>query len=445
VWKRSGHAQIFHKSSELAIKDIPLPDGYKRDDISYVIGGYRWKALFLDRNGYLITNEGKNQYNVKSRKWVDYLPGQKVPYDCGSCHTTGFSWEGHQDGLEGLIGKWSFEGVQCEACHGPGALHASSSLKKDIKIDRNVCSQCHEVKPPDYIPLQGVFLAPYSEVNQLIKSKMKNLLCTDCHNPHSSAESSIKRTCETCHEKTSKEYKESYMSRVGVKCIDCHMPPAGFIAEGDEKIFQGDLMSHLFKIDHRKEYSVSTLDGKKINTGYLSVDYSCMRCHSVFENRQWATSFAMYAHRINVTTDIKIMRLQMVFASIGFFFALVAVLSALSLKNWLWPKANKKKMLSIHRHSTWITFAAYVFVSALCIYFHLPVDDPAKALGLGWFLIHPINGFTGLIIYGGKVLVVRKYKKGWASHGAVWGIALFVFWIIQYGTAILSFFKIIKA
>ena len=31
------------------------PDGHTWDDVTYVLGGYGWKARFLGRNGYLIT------------------------------------------------------------------------------------------------------------------------------------------------------------------------------------------------------------------------------------------------------------------------------------------------------------------------------------------------------------------------------------------------------
>lgn len=447
-WKKSGHAQILHKSSDVEIKDIPIPDGYKKENISYVIGGFKWKALFLDMNGYLITDtlsgKGKNQYNLKDKKWVDYLPGEKLPYDCGRCHTTGYSSEGHQDGLAGIIGIWKFDGVQCEACHGPGAVHASSNLKADINVDGNVCSRCHESKPPETIQLRDGFLTPYSEVNQLMKSKMRNFACADCHNPHLSSEHSIKQPCEGCHQKIAAIFKESYKSKMGIKCIDCHMPPAGVIAEGNPALFRGDLKSHLFKIDHTKPFPVVIQNGQKVNPGYLSVDYACIRCHSVYKNREWAARHSVGAHSIQITSNIKIMRFQRVSTSIGFFFAVAALLSALSLKNLLWTSFNKQKMLSIHKHSVWITFSVYVFISFSCVYFHFPLDHPSNALNLGWFIIHVITGAFGIVLYGGKIITVRIYKKGWEYQGVLWGTALFVFWLIQYITVLLHFFNLLE-
>ncbi len=78
----------------------------------------------------------------------------------------------------------------------------------------------------------------------------------------------------------------------------------------------------------------------------------------------------------------------------------------------------------------------------MCIYFHFPLDKPGKALNMGWFLIHIFNGPLGLFIYAGKIIAVRKYKKGWGAQGVLWGAALFIFWLVQYGTAIFSFYKI---
>ncbi len=423
AWKTSGHAKILREASDAKIAIFPLPEGFTKKDISYVIGGFRWKTQFLDKNGYLIT------------------PAKRVPYDCGGCHTTGYSDEGHQNGLIGIIGTWQFDGVQCEACHGPGVKHAASSDKSDIEIDRDICSKCHSTDQTDFIPIEGNFLAPYTESNQLKKSAMGSFACVDCHNPHYPSEKSIVQTCESCHEKAAAEYEESFMYKFNVKCIDCHMPPAGIVAEGDAETFRGDLRSHIFKIKHDKESAFETTDaGQKINQGYLTVDYACMPCHSLREDRQWAARFALYAHKIKITTNVKIMKFELVFASIGFMFAIIALLTAVAMKSWIRISMNKKTLRGIHKFSAWTTLAIYLFVASLCVYFHLPSSDLTKVLELGWFLIHPIVGILGFIMYGGKILVVRKYKKGWTSQGIYWGVALFIFWLIQYFSAVVNFF-----
>jgi len=40
--------------------------------------------------------------------WVGYHAGEEnVPYSCDTCHTTGYSPEGNQDDLPGMVRTWS--------------------------------------------------------------------------------------------------------------------------------------------------------------------------------------------------------------------------------------------------------------------------------------------------------------------------------------------------
>ncbi|MDY6839816.1 MAG: multiheme c-type cytochrome [Thermodesulfobacteriota bacterium] len=440
-WQGSGHARILSRVDGSVARAVSLAEEYDEETISYIIGGFKWKALFLDKNGYIITStptDGKKtQYNIRSGEWVNYLPEQELPhYNCGECHTTGYSPEGHQNGLEGIRGTWKFDGVQCEVCHGPGGTHVRSNVRSDIKVEKNICVNCHGTKPLDVIPMTSVFLSPYTEANQLLASKKRDFACSDCHNPHARAEESIKQGCAECHEDKKAEYTGSLMDKVGVTCMDCHMPPAGMIAEGDGDSFSGDFKSHLFHIDYRKDFPTVISNGILLNPGYLTVDYACMRCHQTYENRSWAVRYSMFVHSITVTTDIKIKRFQTIFCGIGFFFALLAFLAALSLKNWLWPNLDKKKMLATHRNCAWIAFFIWWFMSAMSVYFLFPFDEPARVLNLGWFLVHLIGGIFGLTFYIGKVLTVRIFRKGWLWQGAFWGIGLFVFWLIDFVTVL---------
>ena len=136
VFSQSGHPHqltpvVDGQAPEYPFTELDsLPEGYTWDDISYVIGGYHWKALFVDNDGYIVTGDAV-QYNFYNRavglgdEWVPYLSGEQKPYDCGACHTTGYSPQGNQGGLPGIVGSWAEPGVQCEECHGPGSLHAS--------------------------------------------------------------------------------------------------------------------------------------------------------------------------------------------------------------------------------------------------------------------------------------------------------------------------------
>ncbi|OPX22986.1 MAG: hypothetical protein B1H02_05455 [Candidatus Latescibacteria bacterium 4484_107] len=148
---KTGHAQIVHKVEKgrppkWPFSSVPVPpEGYIWEDISYVLGGYGWKARFVDRKGYLVTGK-KAQYNLATKEWVAYYSEQKAgtkPYDsdCAQCHTTGWRASGesggvHQDGLEGIAGVWTLAGIQCERCHGEGGaiLQTEETKVKSRKI-----------------------------------------------------------------------------------------------------------------------------------------------------------------------------------------------------------------------------------------------------------------------------------------------------------------------
>lgn len=70
-WKVSGHPYVLLDSEGAQeYRELPLPDGYSWDGISYTVGGYKWKVRYLNRSGYFITTTaqgpGKNQYNRAS-------------------------------------------------------------------------------------------------------------------------------------------------------------------------------------------------------------------------------------------------------------------------------------------------------------------------------------------------------------------------------------------
>jgi hypothetical protein len=79
-WQTSGHRFILNEADVARHRDLPLPAGTDWVDFSYVIGGNKTKALFLDADGYLYTpSTGENQYNVLTGEWSDYHPGEQTP------------------------------------------------------------------------------------------------------------------------------------------------------------------------------------------------------------------------------------------------------------------------------------------------------------------------------------------------------------------------------
>jgi len=99
-------------------------------DVSYVIGGYFWKARFVDLAGAVVT--GTNvQYNFATDGMAAYHNNeQDKTYNCGNCHTTGWRHydatlnPARQDDLAFMDGTFNEGGVHCEACHSAGAAHA---------------------------------------------------------------------------------------------------------------------------------------------------------------------------------------------------------------------------------------------------------------------------------------------------------------------------------
>lgn len=301
----SGHAHALTKIEDGAPPQFPYqeetgglsdpPDGYTWDDISYVNGGFGWKALFIDQQGYVITGDqgATTQYNYANEfvdapaGWVSYHAGEEIPYDCGVCHTTGYRPEGHQDNLEGIVGTWAFPGIQCEECHGPGNRHASDPYGALMKVDRSsqLCGDCHIRGNPAQISAEDGFESHNQQYNDLFNSKHFAISCVTCHDPHASArfadeeinpDQGLIQACESCHWQNE---QKSVNKHLGMDCIDCHMPRMAFSAQGDLEQFRADIHSHQFSINPDPEAPQFNEDGTLVMP-YLTLQYSCGQCHN---------------------------------------------------------------------------------------------------------------------------------------------------------------------
>lgn len=120
-------------------------------------------------------------------------------------------------------------GLQCEACHGPGAKHAGTGDKNFINSfkassflsaeERNkVCLGCH----------QGNARTGWHASTHAAN----NLACTDCHKIHAERDPVLvtatqPEICYKCHKKTRAEYNmpSAHPVRSGkMACSDCHSP-----------------------------------------------------------------------------------------------------------------------------------------------------------------------------------------------------------------------------
>lgn len=122
-----------------------------------------------------------------------------------------------------------FAGLQCEACHGPGAKHAGSGDKNAINsfkdtsfipvAERNkVCLGCHQGKAR--IGWQGS------------THESNNLACTSCHKIHAEhdpvrAKATQPEVCYKCHRKQRADFNKPSVHPVRfgrITCSDCHSP-----------------------------------------------------------------------------------------------------------------------------------------------------------------------------------------------------------------------------
>ncbi len=288
------------------------PDGMAWSDISHVIGGYGWKARFMDQAGYILTGERNRQYNLANATlgvaagWSGYDASKapRKPYTCGACHTTGWTGTGpdgpHQDGLPGIHGTWQEAGVTCEACHGPGAAHVKNPTQAKMSTAEN-CSSCHIRGDVEKIDARDGLVQHHEQYEDLLASPHRTLGCATCHDPHKSAKydrggfRGQQETCLKCHEGKDKQLVAAPAHSA---CINCHMPFAGksalstAIAYNGGVLPKGDIRSHLSRINTKAAWNMFTDDGKFVRTdeagrAYLSVEYTCLGCHTG-KKKAWA-------------------------------------------------------------------------------------------------------------------------------------------------------------
>lgn len=332
------HAEIFsyyvnsghpYKLSKVAEKPPLYPDntspgvphppaGYEWKDISYVIGGFGWKARFLNQQGYILTGEN-TQYNLPNTQlntdahWVAYggsKPSSK-PYTCGACHTTGWVATGeegpHQDDLPGIHGTWAEPGVTCEACHGPSAEHVASPSTVKPTTQEN-CGSCHVRGEPTTIDARGGLVKHHEQYEDMLASPHKPLNCGSCHEPHQSTVyhsggyKGDENTCKNCHQ----DVQIKLESKKDTACHTCHMPYAVKSALAEKVSYQGgvvpkgDLRSHIQRISTDLDWNMFTEDGKFVrvdeeNKAYLTLDYVCLSCHTS-KDMKWAQTYAKKVH-----------------------------------------------------------------------------------------------------------------------------------------------------
>jgi predicted CXXCH cytochrome family protein len=250
------------------------------DDIALVVGSGKRVQRYLYEVESRVYQVLPAEWNVETNSWqpLSYAATWPDPaYDwgqnCAYCHVTGYDIE---------RGRWEEEGVQCEACHGPGSVHQEKAddagrnadddelaeLRGAINpaVDPQVCGQCHargtsasgQPYPVGYLPGSSLtdsytLAAPedsahwYSSGHALQANMQYNewLLsghATSLTNLRNSGEI-IEESCLSCHSAdyaytsqliaavqaddrsgTAPEMPTGETALFGVTCVSCHDP-----------------------------------------------------------------------------------------------------------------------------------------------------------------------------------------------------------------------------
>jgi tetratricopeptide (TPR) repeat protein len=260
--------------------------------VDYIIGsGHHTNSHLINRNGYVY--QAPITYYTQEKRW-DLAPGfeggnskrfsRAILSECLTCHNHtptpafGAANKYHEVPL----------GIECERCHGAGALHVQEKLMgkrvdtskhidysivnpRHLSIERqmDLCQRCHlqgvavlnegksfyDFKPGMALSeVMNVYLPRFtnsdkrfimaSQADRLRQSDCftvsQQLSCITCHNPHhdvhSTLENNYNTACQSCHQDGSTtsqlfDCSASVSSRaqVGDDCVQCHMPPSGSI------------------------------------------------------------------------------------------------------------------------------------------------------------------------------------------------------------------------
>lgn len=309
TFRSTGHPVKLRTAAEARAAGLPKPDYVASwDDISLVVGGFRWKVRYVNQEGFFYTGSpdgkitGRNQYNLETGAWTNWNAGLKVPYDCGECHTTGYAPVGNQFRKPGFVGSWAYNGIQCEACHGMGRLHVSKPSKTNIKIDRRAefCGACHR-RGTDMgvIPAKaGPWIDHRPTYMEHLAGPHKALNCVTCHDPHRRArEIKPTGTCESCHTPQATAFRGSKHQRAAITCTNCHMPNIVQNAAVVRSKYEADEPTHLVKINTDPTARMFTPDNRFVAAASVTLDYACLRCHAD-RNQAWAAGVARGIHRL---------------------------------------------------------------------------------------------------------------------------------------------------
>jgi DmsE family decaheme c-type cytochrome len=201
--------------------------------------------------------------------------GEKVCISCHEVESNNFSHTLHSK-IFRQNPKNDTEKQVCEACHGPGSLHAKKTKDKSLLIGftkqwgtpmekmNAQCLNCHSGG-------QRIFWGGS------IHEKNK-LGCSDCHNPMATfsangllKKQSITETCQTCHQQQRAEFKKKSHMPVPegkMTCEDCHNPHGS----SNKRLLKADSINELCYTCHAEKRGPFLWE-------HAPVRESCLSCH----------------------------------------------------------------------------------------------------------------------------------------------------------------------
>ncbi len=341
-WKQSGHAFKLNKVVGDTIPAFPfttvaammgntvtnsLPEvadiTMDLTNTGYIVGGYGWKARYIDTNG-LIIHGANAQYNFASGAFSGYHDGEDhSAYACGSCHATGWDPTATNPDAPLMGGNMQYDAITCQRCHGDnvvgGAAHSiktytavNAGNSTDIQgavvefealgathLANSVCAVCHvRGDKAKVVKVGGGLIKHHEQSHELLVGKGGATHgCVTCHDPHSSvkfdaqaAGDGVTKDCSVCHSNVT--VNAPYAS-ANHSCTSCHMPKivksavtstattvTGVTTLGIPGGVTGDMRSHILSLSALSDttFIAADLDGTAAAIS-IPVEYSCMTCH----------------------------------------------------------------------------------------------------------------------------------------------------------------------
>jgi len=238
-----------------------------KHELLYYIGqGRRGRTYLYSVDGFLF--EAPVNWYTDRRLW-DMAPAygnvREAPMNlpvltsCLDCHVSGIKPPIAGTENRYTMPVFSYSGVTCERCHGPGAAHVNGGAivnPSKLPADRRdaVCMQCHlegnaaierpgkhlyQFRPGDdlsdyiryYVRAEepGSGLRAASQFEALAQSMCKKksgaaMSCTSCHNPHRAVPTEervafYREKCLACHTGLATKHHANQPD-----CTSCHMP-----------------------------------------------------------------------------------------------------------------------------------------------------------------------------------------------------------------------------